>query len=170
VTSYKCASPNCPGYPYRASERAHPVSTCGSAVPGALGALCPHGTGPARMQCPHCERERLGPDNIYPAILRKDVEDWKQRALAAEAQCDHDRETIASYERLCDELPPGVFYAAELRSRNALAELRASDRAAERAAVVRFLRAQGFAHDHSPSVWDLIEAIERGVHLKEPTT
>jgi hypothetical protein len=40
----------------------------------------------------------------------------------------------------------------------------------ERAAVVRYLRAQGFAHDHSPNVWDLIDAIERGEHLKDPTT
>lgn len=28
--SYKCASPNCPGYPYKASDVAHPADTCGS--------------------------------------------------------------------------------------------------------------------------------------------
>lgn len=29
---YRCASPNCPGYTWRASERAHPSSTCGSSI------------------------------------------------------------------------------------------------------------------------------------------
>lgn len=27
---YFCCSPRCPGYPYRASEIAHPVETCGA--------------------------------------------------------------------------------------------------------------------------------------------
>ena len=29
-TQYRCASPNCPGYSYRASEHAHPADTCGA--------------------------------------------------------------------------------------------------------------------------------------------
>lgn len=34
----------------------------------------------------------------------------------------------------------------------------------ERDAVLRYLRAEGFRHDHSPDVWELIEAIKRGAH------
>jgi hypothetical protein len=29
MTVHRCCSPRCPGYDYRASERAHPVETCG---------------------------------------------------------------------------------------------------------------------------------------------
>lgn len=29
IASYRCASPRCPGYPYKASELAHPANTCG---------------------------------------------------------------------------------------------------------------------------------------------
>ena len=28
VTTYRCCHPECPGYPYRASDRAHPPDTC----------------------------------------------------------------------------------------------------------------------------------------------
>lgn len=32
VPLHKCASPNCPGYPWKASNRAHPFSTCGTHI------------------------------------------------------------------------------------------------------------------------------------------